>query len=232
MSSKNKLIRFAENLTLPNVFENYSYENPVLFKSLHENIDYKGKWNQEYFRNNFPIILELACGGGEYCLGLSALFPQKNFIGIDIKGARIWKGAKKAFLENNSRIAFVRTKIELIPHFFGQEEISEIWITFPDPFLKNSKANKRLMSPHYLEIYKKILANHAILHLKTDDDSLYNYSLDVIAKDSQFKILDFSNDIYSSDKIYPELELKTYYELKHLAVGKKIKYIRFQFNKK
>jgi tRNA (guanine-N7-)-methyltransferase len=174
----------------------------------------------------------LACGGGEYCLGLSEMFPQKNFIGIDIKGARIWKGAKKAFLEKNFRIAFVRTKIELIPYFFGQNEISEIWITFPDPFLKNSKSNKRLTSPHYLDIYKKILADSAVLHLKTDDDSLYNFSLEVIRKDPEFSILDFSNDIYGLQAIYPELEWKTYYEMKHLAIGKKIKYIRFQFNKK
>ncbi len=229
MGKRTKLEKFAENLQLPNVFENYSYENPVLYKSLHEPVDYKGKWNSDYFKNQFSITLELACGGGEYCLGLSELFPQKNFIGIDIKGARIWKGAKKAFDEKKLQIAFVRTKIELIPYFFDKGEIGEIWITFPDPFLNNTKSNRRLTSPPYLTIYKNILADGAILHLKTDDDTLYHFTLKVIAEDPDFKLMDHSDDIYNFGKDYPEWEVKTYYELKHLGAGKKIKYIRFRF---
>ena len=229
MSTKNKLLRFAENLTLPNVFENYSFENPVLYKSLHEKINFKGKWNSEYFKNQFPITLELACGGGEYCLGLSEIFPEKNFIGIDIKGARIWKGAKKALEEKKRNISFVRTKIELIPHFFEKGEINEIWITFPDPFLKFSKSTKRLTSSHYLAIYKNILAAGALLNLKTDDENLYKFTLDEIAGDPEFRLIFHCDDIYGTEKEYPELELKTYYEMKHLAEGKKIKYVRFQF---
>lgn len=229
MSTKNKLLRFAENLSLPNVFENYSFSDPVLYKSLHDKVDFKGRWNELYFKNDFPITLELACGGGEYSLGLSALFPQKNLIGVDIKGARIWRGAKKAFEENNTRIAFVRTKIELIHHFFEKNEISEIWITFPDPFLKHSKSTKRLTSPYYLSLYKNILKHDAIVHLKTDDTNLYQFTLEVIHEDPDFILLESNEDIYRTDLIYPELELKTYYELKHLEQGKRIKYIRFQY---
>jgi len=229
VGKRTKLEKFAENLHLPNVFENYSYENPELYKSLHEKVDFKGKWKSDYFQNQNPITLELACGGGEYCLGLSELFPEKNFIGIDIKGARIWKGAKKAFDQKKLQTAFVRTKIELIPHFFDKEEIDKIWITFPDHFHNHRTSNRRLTSPPYLGIYKNILAAGAIIHLKTDDDTLYHFTLKVIADDPDFKLLDSSNDIYNSGKNYPEWNLKTYYELKHLEAGKKIKYIRFQF---
>ncbi len=230
MSTKNKLLRFAENLNFPNVLENYDFKQPALFRSLKERVDFKGKWKSEYFKNNFPICLELACGGGEYCLGLSGIFPEKNFIGIDIKGARIWRGAKQALEEQKNQIAFVRSKIELIPAFFDENEISEIWITFPDPFLKKSKSSKRLTSTYYLSIYKKFLSPEALLHLKTDDNTLYQFTLDVLSADPDFIILDHSNDIYHSDKLYCEMQLKTYYEKKHLALGKTIKYIRWQYN--
>jgi tRNA (guanine-N7-)-methyltransferase len=229
VSTKNKLRRFAENLNFPNVLENYDFHNPRLYRSLKEPVDLKGKWNSEFFKNEFPVCLELACGGGEYCLGLSRLYSDKNFIGIDIKGARIWRGAKQALAENNNRVAFARTKIELIPAFFNQNEISEIWITFPDPFLKKSKSSKRLTSEYYLSIYKKILKPSAILHLKTDDETLYHFSLDILRADSDFNILDYTDNIYHSGKFYPEMDIKTYYELKHLASGKSIKYIRWQF---
>lgn len=232
MSTKNKLLRFAENLSFPNVFENYDFKNPVLYKSLKERVDYQGKWNTEYFKNDFPICLELACGGGEYCLGLSDLFSAKNFIGIDIKGARIWKGAKQAYLEQKTRIAFIRTKIELIPAFFSHGEISEIWITFPDPFLKNTKSSRRLTSEYYLAIYKQLLSPSALIHLKTDDENLYKFTLEVLAEDPDFKIIDQSNDIYASGKHYPEMDLKTHYEHKHLTIGKTIKYIRWQYDPK
>jgi tRNA (guanine-N7-)-methyltransferase len=229
VSGKNKLLRFAENLALPNVFENYSFDHPILYRSYNESIDYKGQWNHLYFKNENPITIELACGGGEYCLGLSDLFPQKNFIGIDIKGARLWKGAKLAFESNNKQIAFVRTKIELISHFFDQKEIQEIWITFPDPFLKNSKSNKRLTSPHYLNIYKSILKPESILHLKTDDQCLYDFTIQSIKNDSDFQLVVDEKDIYSLKEIDKSLQLKTHYETKHLQNGKSIKYIQFKY---
>ncbi|MBK6545117.1 MAG: tRNA (guanosine(46)-N7)-methyltransferase TrmB [Saprospiraceae bacterium] len=228
MSKRSKLEKFAENLNLPNVFENFSFKNPVLYKTLHEQIEFKGNWKLGYFKNKDPLVLELACGGGEYCLGLSALYPINNYIGIDIKGARIWKGAKKALDTKNERIAFLRTKIELLPHFFSAHEVDEIWITFPDPFLKQRKTAKRLTAPFYLNIYKQILKPKGMLHLKTDDTTLYNFTLETLQQDTDFKILDFSDNIYNSGKEYPEMDVKTYYELKHLAIGKTIKYIRFQ----
>lgn len=229
MSKKTKLEKFAEILHLPNVFENFSFHHPSLSQSSSTVSEMKGRWNELYFENDFPITLELACGGGEYCLGLSLLFPQNNFIGIDIKGARIWKGAKKAHRENNKRIAFVRTSIELIPHFFSNAEINEIWITFPDPFLKKSKSNKRLTSPYFLSIYKQILKRNAMLHLKTDDVNLYNFTLETLHADPDFNILLQIPDLYNSGTVQPELQLRTYYELMHLDMGKTIKYIKFKY---
>lgn len=230
VSTKNKLQRFAENLSLPNIFENFDFHEPVLYKSFSESVNFKGKWDSEYFNNSYPLTLELACGGGEYCLGLSEIYSKKNLIGIDIKGARMWKGAKKAFQEKKTQVAFLRSKIELIPHFFSKGEINEIWITFPDPFIKSKKASKRLTSSYYLSIYKQILAIGALIHLKTDDDTLYKFTLNVIDEDDALILLYKNEDIYSSEVEFPELSFKTHYEQKHLANGKKIKYIRYQYS--
>lgn len=231
MSKRSKLEKFAENLNLPNVFENFSFNEPALFKSLQEKVDFRGSWKSVYFKNEFPLVLELACGRGEYCLGLSALFPERNYLGIDIKGARIWKGAKKALELKNNQIAFIRSKIELLHYYFAPKEVDEIWITFPDPFLKKSRAGKRLTAPFYLSIYKQILRPGAILHLKTDDDTLYQYSLEIIKQDPDFNIEVSSLDIYTDNYEDSGLMVKTYYEEKHLAIGKKIKYIKFRFSK-
>ncbi len=229
MSKRNKLQKFSDNLNFPNVFENFSFSEIQLYQHLNQKIDFKGKWKSGYFNNDDPLILELACGGGEYCLGMCELDPERNYIGIDVKGARIWRGAKAALEQNLFRVAFVRTKIELTPHFFATDEVDEIWITFPDPFLKKSKSIKRLTSNYFLDIYKQFLKPTGLIHLKTDDQTLYEFTLDVLRQRSDFKIVYHAHDIYSLDEIPSILKLKTHYELKHLADQRTIKYIQFQF---
>lgn len=228
MSRRNKLQKFAEVLAFPNVYENFDAKNPILTSTGGTTVHLKGKWSQQHFKNNNPITLELACGKGDYTLGLARLYPQRNFIGVDIKGARIWRGAKTALEENLGNVAFLRTRIELIAHFFDKGEVAEIWITFPDPFLRNSKANRRLTSKLFLEQYKKILAHGGLVHLKTDEPNLYNFTLEVLSENEDYELCYHDNDIYSKPLPTPELELKTFYELQHLAAGKTIKYVRFQ----
>lgn len=182
-------------------------------------------WAQHYFQNNHPVILELACGKGDYTVALAKDHPYNNYIGVDIKGARMWIGARKALDASLSNVAFLRTRIEFIDRFFASGEISEIWITFPDPF--PGKENRRLTSPPFLERYQKILKSGGIIHLKTDSDLLYEFTLEVIQNDPRYKLLYSHDDIYSRSLAFEELEHKTYYELKHLGEGKKIKYVRF-----
>jgi len=227
MSKRNKLQKFAELLAFPNVYENFDTKQPQLTSKHGEVIDLKGKWAAEHFKNEHPIVLELACGRGEYSLGLARLYPERNFIGVDIKGARIWKGAGIAIEEGLQNVAFLRTRIEMITHFFAAEEISEIWITFPDPFLRNSKANRRLTSAHFLNLYRKILHPTGLVHLKTDDPTLYEFTLETLHEDAKAVILYQDDNIYNKPLPFPELELKTYYERMHLEVGRTIKYVRF-----
>jgi len=167
---------------------------------------------------------ELACGGGEYTVQLAQMHPDRNFIGVDIKGNRIWKGAKAALGEGLNNAAFARFRIEKIVHFFGRQEISDIWITFADPFLK--KPNRRLTGPVFLERYRKILKPGGVIHLKTDSDELYDYTLRVIYAEN-LTIEYQNNDIYNGPLVLPELDFKTYYERMHLEKGKSIKYVRF-----
>ncbi len=230
MSTRNKLKKFAEILSFPNVFENFNVKDNVLTGKDGAQIDYTSGWNNFYFKNQNPIILELACGRGEYSLGLAKRYPQTNFIGVDIKGARIWQGAKIALEENLHNICFLRTRIEHISDFFKPGEIDEIWITFPDPFLKKSKANRRLTSGFFLERYRQILKPKGLVHLKTDSPELYEFTKEVISLDDKCKILYDNNDIYSKELDFPELDIKTYYEKSHLKDGRKIKYIRFTIN--
>ena len=188
-----------------------------------------GKWRELHFKNENPLTLELACGRGEYSLALAKSFPQRNFIGVDIKGARIWKGATNARDQELNNVAFLRARIEMITAFFANEEVNEIWITFPDPFLKKGKDNRRLTALPFLHRYKKILAPKGVVHLKTDSPELYTFSLEVLQA-CDFVTLEYhNNDIYSGELPIPELIHKTYYENMHLAAGKKIKYIRFSF---
>lgn len=214
--AQKKLQRFAEIKTFKNVLE-FPGNMP-------------GEWNN-YFKNNNPIVLELACGKGEYTISLAQMFPQKNFIGVDIKGNRIWVGANQAINNNLENAAFLRTQIEMIEKYFAKDEIAEIWITFPDPQLRNSKASKRLTHPRFLRAYKKILQPESCIHLKTDSPHLYNFTKTVIDL-FELKLISDINDIYSTENINDELKIKTHYEQLDIAKSKKVFYLRFSLSEK
>lgn len=228
MGRRNKLEKFEEMRGFPNVYQNYSYEHPKLIGKGDAEADLKNSWSKTHFKNDASITLELACGRGEYTNALAKMYPDRNFIGLDIKGARIWKGAKQALSEQINNAAFLRTKIELLPLFFGKDEVDEIWITFPDPFLREVKQNRRLTSNRFLDDYKKVLKKEGRIHLKTDNVELYEYTLEVL-EDAETQILYHNDDIYANDLYIPELEIKTYYERMHLKNNLTIKYIQFKF---
>lgn len=213
---KDKLRRFAEIAGFPNVLQ------------LEEGKPLKGKWRQEHFKNDNPLILELACGKGEYTVNLARLFPEKNFIGIDYKGNRIWRGAKTALEENIPNAAFLRIQIENILDYFEKGEVSEIWITFPDPQPQVSREKKRLTFPGFLEKYKIILEEGGILHLKTDNDGLHEYTFEKIGE-LGLKLHAKTEDLYNSDFADEVLRIHTYYEKKYLADDKNINYLKFSF---
>ena len=175
MGRRAKLEKFAEVLSFANVYENYTPKDPKLVGKDGAITDLKGKWAKNHFGNNAPIVLELACGKGDYAIGMAKMYPGKNFIGVDIKGNRIWRGAKTALEQDLKNVAFLRTRIEQIEYFFDAHEVSEIWITFPDPFERKSKANRRLTSPNFLKKFKQILDPKGLVHLKTDADRTYKY---------------------------------------------------------
>lgn len=228
MAKRNKLQKFAEIATFPNVYENFDPKDPVLIGVTGQKTELKGSWAEKHFGNHQPITLELACGRGEYSLGLAMMYPGRNFIGVDIKGARIWKGAKAALEQGIHNVAFLRTRIEMIEHFFAPGEINEIWITFPDPFLGESHANRRLTAPAFLERYRRIIQPGGIIHLKTDEPNLYEFTLQTLKEEGDHvKLLYHDCDIYNKPLPLPELELKTYYERLHLKDGRKIKYVSF-----
>lgn len=214
---KDKLRRFAEIATFDNVLE------------LDAGKELKGNWSKSQFHNNQPLVLELACGKGEYTVNLAQLFPDKNFIGIDYKGNRIWRGAKTATEEGISNVAFLRIQIENILDYFAPGEISEIWITFPDPQPQVSREKKRLTAPRFLEMYKSILAKDAFMHLKTDSDALHDYTHQII-KELGLNLHIKTEDLYNSDFANEVLSIKTYYEKKYLANDKNINYLKFSFD--
>lgn len=230
MGKKNKLKKFEDLHRYPHVYENPDPVNPGLTAQDNVRVDLKGKWAGEHFRNENPLTLELACGRGEYTVALAEAYPEVNFIGIDVKGARMWQGASIALEKGLANAAFLRTRIEQIDLFFTPGEVSEIWITFPDPFLRVSKSDKRLTSPRFLHLYRKILASAALVHLKTDDTTLYEYTLQVLRSDPACCIICHNADIYASPLAFDELRFKTHYEMEHLSDGRKIKYIRFCIN--
>ena len=214
---KDKLRRFAEIATFKNVYE------------LEAGKTLKGNWNRVHFKNDHPLVLELACGKGEYSVNLARLFPEKNFIGIDYKGNRIWRGAKTAIEEGIDNVSFLRIQIENILEYFESGEVSEIWITFPDPQPQISREKKRLTAPRFLEMYRTILQPKGILHLKTDNDALHAYTHEQIAEmDLQLHIR--TEDLYRSDFADEVLSIKTYYEKKYLAKEKNINYLKFSFH--
>ncbi|MGN0019413.1 MAG: tRNA (guanosine(46)-N7)-methyltransferase TrmB [Sphingobacterium hotanense] len=215
---KDKLRKFAEVATFPNVVQ------------LEAGKPFKGKWASEFFKNEKPLILELACGKGEYTVNLAKLFPEKNFIGIDYKGNRIWRGAKTAIEEGISNVGFLRIQIETILEYFAEGEVSEIWITFPDPQPQESREKKRLTNPTFLERYKHILVPEGIMHLKTDNDGFYAYTVEQIDLQNLPKLKE-TTDLYHSDLVDEVLSIKTYYEKKYLAVDKNINYVQWKFKK-
>ena len=218
---KNKLKKFAEMETFDNVFQ---YPFAVVER---EGFPLKGNWKRDFIKNDNPIVLELGCGKGEYAVGLARRFPGKNYIGVDIKGARMWTGAKAAVKEGISNVAFLRTNIELIDRFFEAGEVSEIWITFPDPQMK--KVRKRLTSTRFLELYRNILVADGIVHLKTDSPFLYTYT-DALVKLNELPTEINTADLYHSDVVDDILEIKTFYEQQWLDRGLTIKYIKFHLD--
>jgi len=215
---KNKLQKFDDMSGYPHVFQ---YPFSVLQE---KGFEMKGKWNEVFFKNDNPIVLELGCGKGEYTVGLGKLFPSKNFIGVDIKGARMWSGAKQALGEQMTNVAFLRTHIELINHFFAPGEVSEIWITFPDPQM--SKVNKRMTSTRFMKLYREILNDSGLIHLKTDSHFMYTYTNEMI-KANDFPVLVQTDNLYSSHLADEILSIQTFYEQQWLERGLNIKYIRF-----
>ena len=220
---KNKAARFRENTILPNVVQ------PTREEAI-QNFPHKGKWNA-FFGNDNPIVLELGCGKGEYSVGLAKAFPDKNFIGVDIKGARFWFGAKEAIQDDLKNVAFLRTQIELIDNLFAEQEVSEIWITFPDPQIKYRRTKHRLTNPEFLEKYRRILKPDGIIHLKTDSEYLHGYTLGLL-QGLGHEILTAHHDIYGAAEYQPDTpllkDIRTYYEELFSSKGKTITYINFK----
>ena len=224
MGSKNKLKRFEENETFKNVIQ------PSREQLEKDAFELKGHWHQKYFGNDRPIVLELGCGKGEYTLHLATQNPDKNFIGIDIKGARFWRGAKTALEENRENIAFVRAQIELIDTLFADGEVSEIWITFPDPQIKFKRSKHRLTHPAFLNRYQKILQDQGSVHLKTDSAFLHGYTLGLM-HDPAYHLLYAHHDIYNNPHApQSAVAIQTFYEKMFLEQNIPIPYLQFQFN--
>lgn len=222
-----KLEKFAALEKLPNVYQNFDFHHPSLM-NLNHSAEMKGKWHENHFKNNHPIVLELACGRGEYSVALGEKFPDKNFIGIDVKGNRIYSGAVLAIEKNFNHVCFLRSYIQLIHHFFTSEEISEVWITFPDPFPRKGDRMNRLVSPRFLDYYKSIFKAGTTIHFKTDNLPLFRYALGVL-DGRGIELEDYVEDIYNVDKIVDEvLKIETYYERLHKNQGSKINYLAFK----
>ena len=221
---KNKLSRFAENATFDHVVQ------PTFTELSANDLPHKGRWNGDFFKRDAPLVLELGCGGGEYTVGLAQLRPEKNYIGVDIKGARIWRGAKAAHELKLANVGFLRTHVDHILRCFGEHEVDEIWLTFSDPQI--GKARKRLTSPLFLTRYKKILKPNGVIHLKTDSPLLYEYTLEQIAE-HHLRVEESSSDVYGelvprvSSEEQAVLNIRTYYESLWLEEGRMIHYVRF-----
>ena len=223
MGKKKKLDHFVENETFDNLFQ-FSFEQIQA-----ESFSLKGNWHNGFFKNHNPIVLELGCGKGEYTIGLARTNPDKNYIGMDVKGARLWRGLKTASEESISNVAFIRSRIELIENYFGDNEVSEIWITFPDPQPRQALERKRLTSPKFLEIYRKFLTKDGIIHLKTDSDLLYDFTCEMIENEKHTPLFS-TNDLYATTQQMEVKNIRTFYEQRWLNEGLTIKYIAFRLN--
>jgi tRNA (guanine-N7-)-methyltransferase len=219
-----KLEKFAGFNSFKNCFTLY-------YEELVKGFPQKGKWHSGYFKNKHPIVLELGCGKGEYTVGLAKNNPDKNFIGVDIKGNRIWTGAKQALDDKMENVAFVRTRIDFIDHCFGENEVSEIWLTFPDPQPQKTRIRKRLTNMIFIKRYQQFLKQGGLVHLKTDSTSFYEYTLEVI-KENDFDLVFSTNDLYNNCPAGREelIAIKTHYETLFTDRGEKIKYCCFKIN--
>lgn len=222
---KNKHKRFRENLTFRNLVQ------PEFDEIFGRDYKLKGRWHEDFFGNANPVVLELGCGRGEYTVALGEMFPEKNFIGVDIKGARMWRGAKTATENGMMNIGFVRTRIEFINSFFAPGEVDEVWITFPDPQLKKNRVRKRLTSPMFLSRYSQFLRPDAVVHLKTDSRHLHDYTLAVAAHNA-LPVEVACADIYGTGYADDILSIKTTYETRFLGEGLPITYMRFRLDGK
>ncbi len=222
MGSKNKLKRFRENDTFSNVFQ------PSREALVNSEFNLKGNWRAQVFKNNNPLVLELGCGKGEYSVALAKKYPNKNFIGIDIKGARFWRGAKTAIEEAIPNVAFLRTQIELIDHAFGENEVDEIWITFPDPQIKYKRTKHRMTNATFLKRYKKILKPEGVVNLKTDSEFMHGYTLGLL-HGAGHEVLYANHNVYKQEGSPEEVTgIQTYYESQYLKQDKPITYIKFK----
>lgn len=222
VGSKNKLKRFRENETFSNVIQ------PTREEVLEGNFQYKGNWSSEFFKNDKPIVLELGCGKGEYSVGLAQAYPEKNFIGIDIKGARFWRGAKTALEEALHNVAFLRSQIELLDLLFAENEVDEIWITFPDPQIKYKRTKHRMTNSEFLQKYKKILKPQGLMNLKTDSEFMHGYTLGLLHGEGH-EVIQANHDVYKNEYSPKEvIGIQTFYEKQYLEQGKPITYIQFR----
>lgn len=222
MGSKNKLKRFKENETFNNVIQ------PTREEVVSGSFPYKGKWNSDFFKNNNPIVVELGCGKGEYTIGLAQRNPNVNYIGIDVKGARFWRGAKTSQEENLHNVAFIRTQIELITDIFAKNELDEIWITFPDPQIKYKRTKHRMTNSDFLQLYKKILKPNGIVNLKTDSEFMHGYTLGLLHGEGH-EVIYANHNVYKNEGAPSEvIEIQTFYEKQYLEIDKAITYIKFK----
>lgn len=220
---KGKLQKFEEMGRFPHVVQ------PPFEEVFQRNHPLKGKWNTRFFSISQPLVLELGCGKGEYTVGLAKKYPDKNFLGVDIKGARMWRGAKYSLEAGMSNVGFLRTRIEFITSFFAPGEVSEIWLTFPDPQLKRRRNKKRLTAPRFLNAYRRMIRPGAIIHLKTDSRPLYTYTLELLKRNRLEPIL-ATHDLYGSGLADDILSIRTFYETRFLEQGLPIHYLRFSLD--
>ncbi len=224
MGSKNKLKRFKENDSFKNVVQ------PTREEVFSNSLKLKGNWKTNFFKNENPIVLELGCGKGEYSVNLAKKYPNKNFLGIDIKGARFWRGAKTALEQNLENVGFLRTQIELIDHLFDENEVDEIWITFPDPQIKYTRTKHRLTNKEFLKKYKNILKPDGFVNLKTDSEFMHGYTLGLL-HGANYEVLYANHNVYKLEGSPEEVtNIQTFYESQYLEENKAITYIRFRIN--